>query len=175
MRRATVLMLIALLEGCTSGSYPMPSGPPHAAQSSPAAVGAPIPMVVLWLEPLPGDHFELLSAEPVGVEPGVGVRFYLSRAVLKPDGIRLIGERLETLAGAQIATASQASPGPDNLVEIVSELTASNPDRYTLSSLHLRYHLNDGGEQVREGINVVFTGCAADPAPTDCPLEEVAG
>jgi hypothetical protein len=169
MRRAAALVLTALLAGCASSSYPMPSGPPHAGQLSPAGLGTPIPAVVLWLEPRPGDRFELLGAEPVGVASGASVRFYLSRIVFKPDGTRLIGEQRETLAGAQIAAATGASPGPDNAVGILAELTASAPGRYTLSSLRLRYRLDDGGEQVREGIDVVFTVCAADPAPTDCP------
>jgi hypothetical protein len=173
MRRAIVLLMIALLEGCSSGSYPMPSGPPHAGQSSPAGLGKPVPGVVLWLEPRPGDRFELLSVEPLGVAPGATVQFYLSRIVFKPDGTRLIGEQRETLAGAQIATAGTASPGPDNDVGIIAEMTADKPGRYTLTSLRLHYRLNGGGEEVREGIDVIFTVCAADPAPADCAAEDL--
>jgi hypothetical protein len=173
MRRAIVLLMIALLEGCSSGSYPMPSGPPHAGQTSPAGLGKPVPGVVLWLEPRPGDRFELLSVEPIGVAPGATVQFYLSRMVLKPDGTRLIGEQRETLAGAQIATASTASPGPDNDVGIIAEMTAVKPGRYTMTSLRLHYRLNGGSEEVREGIDVVFTVCAANPAPVDCAAEDL--
>jgi hypothetical protein len=174
-RRAIVLMVIALLEGCSSGSYPMPSGPPGAGQTSPATLGTPVPGVVLWLQPRPGDRFELLSVEPIGVDPGATVRFFLSRMVLKPDGTRLIGEQREALAGALIATASNASPGPDNDVGIVAEITADKPGRYTLTSLRLHYRLNGGSEEAREGIDVIFTVCAADPAPTDCVQEDPAG
>lgn len=52
-------------------------------------------------------------------------------------------------------------------------MTADKPGRYTLTSLRLHYRLNGGGEEVREGINVVLTVCAAEPAPVDCPAEDL--
>ena len=60
------------------------------------------------------------------------------------------------------------SPGPENTVGIVAELTADRPGSYTLTSIRLRYRLNGGPEQVREGIDVVWTVCADEPAPASC-------
>jgi hypothetical protein len=38
-----------------------------------------------------------------------------------------------------------------------------------LTGVRLRYSLNGGPERVGEGIDVVFTICADDPKPADCP------
>ena len=168
MRRSWVLILVLLLAGCAPTSYLLPSGPPHAGQRNPASVGSPVPAVVLFLEPRPGDQFELISAEAIGTGTGATVRFFLSRAVIQADGSRLIGELREELAGARIGTAADASPGPANAVGIIAEVTLSQAGRYELSSVRLRYRLNGGAEQVGEGIDVVFTVCAAVPAPTTC-------
>jgi hypothetical protein len=168
VRQAMLPLLVVLLLACSSSSYPMPVGPPHARQFNPAAVGTPVQAVVLYLEPRPGDRIELLGAEGIGVAKGAIVRFYLSRPVLKPSGDRVIGEELEQLAGAVIGTAGNASPGPENDVGIVAEMTSSEPGRYELTSVRLRYHLNGGAEQAGDGIDLVFTVCAADPAPASC-------
>ena len=109
------------------------------------------------------------------MEPSTAhVRFWLSRPVVKPTGERVIGEVLETLEGAEITTVS-ASPGPESAVGIVAEMSASGPGRYELTSVRLHYRINGGGEQVRDGISVLFTICVDDPAPADCsPSKEEA-
>ena len=171
MRRALwALAIVALLSGCASDPYPLPSGPAHAAQSNPARIGDPTTAVLLYLAVHPGDRVELLGAEPVGAIDGASVRFLLSRPIVHGNGDKVIGEALEELDGAQIAAAS-ASPAFDpylNTVGIVGELTAQRPGSFEVSSVRLRYRLNGGGEQVREGIDVVWTVCADDPAPTNC-------
>jgi hypothetical protein len=147
--------------------YPMSAGT-GASQSNPAAVGRAVPAVVEYLEPKPGDRFELISAEPVGLAAGARITFYVSRPVVKDDGTRVIGEAREPLAGAVIETPAGASPGPDNAVGIVGEITPEQPGIFELTAVRLHFRLNGGAEQVREGISVVWTVCADDPAPTDC-------
>jgi len=123
--------------------------------------------VVLTLTIRPGDRIELLSAEPVGVGDAATVSFLLSRPVFHPNGDSVIGEEVETVNGAQLASVS-ASPGPANEVGIVAEATAVRPGRYELTSVRLRYRLNGGAEQVGDGIDVTWTICVDDPAPTTC-------
>ncbi len=114
----------------------------------------------------------MLGAEPIGVADGASVMFYFSPPVISDDGSFLVGERLEPLAGAEFAASSGTSV-PDDTVGIVAEVTASKPGRYVLSGVRLSYSLN-GRDQLRDGIDVVFTICADDPKPADCP-EEPAG
>src|SRR5258706_3281265 len=155
-RRAGLSLLVgvaAALTACTSDPYPLPAGPPHAGQGNPALVGTPTQAAVLYLEIRPGDRFEFLGAEPVGVPDGASVRFMLSRPIDKPDGSHLIGEQLEALEGARAEPVS-ASPGPQNMVAIVAELTAARAGRYVLSAIRLRYRLNGGSERSGTGIDV---------------------
>jgi hypothetical protein len=172
MRRAVrVLAVAALLSGCASAAYPMPSGPPHAGQSQPVRVGQPVTAVLIFLEVRPGDRIELLGAEPIGSVDGASVRFLASRPVLHADGNTSIGEVFEDLAGA-VATGAPPTSTHDayaNTIGIVAELTAHRPGQYRVASLRLHYRLNGGGEQVGEGTQVVWLVCADDPAPPDCP------
>lgn len=174
MRRGVALLLGVVVAACVGDPYPMPSSAPNAGSLHPAAVGSPVRSVVLFLTPRPGDTIELLGAEPVGLGDGAVARFYLSRPVLRANGDRDIGTVTETLEGAEVAVPASAPAGPDNSVGIVAEVTASRPGRYELSSVRLRYSLNDGFERVGTGIDVVMTVCADEPAPRDCP-EEPAG
>jgi hypothetical protein len=153
---------------CAADPYPLPSGLPHAGQRSPATVGQPSQAVLLYLNVRPGDRIELVGAEAEGTLAGAIVQFQLSRPVLEANGDHVIGKDFEALPGAQV-TAVTASPGPDNTVGIAAELTAQQPGRFAITNVRLRYRLNGGGEQVGEGIDVVWTVCADDPAPTDCP------
>lgn len=172
MRRALwALALVALLSGCSSDPYPLPSGPPHAGQRGPARVGQPVTAVLIFMEVRPGDRIELLGAEPIGSVDGATVRFLLSRPVVHADGDKVIGEVFEAFEGTEV-TAASASPGADrylNTVGLAAELTAQRPGRFEVTSMRLRYRLNGGDEQVGEGIDVVWTVCADDPAPADCP------
>jgi hypothetical protein len=38
-----------------------------------------------------------------------------------------------------------------------------------VTNVRLRYRLDGGAERAREGIEVVWTVCADDPKPADCP------
>ena len=169
MRRLLVAMAAALVvTACSDDPYPMPSGPPLTAQRSPASLGQPSHAVLIYLEVRPGDRIELVGADAVGTLDGAEVRFLLSRPVIEANGDHVIGVDFEDLPGA-VVVAATASPGPGNAVGIAAELTAERPGRYEITNVRLRYRLNGGGEQVGEGIDVVWTVCADDPAPVDCP------
>ncbi len=169
MRRGLVTMALALVVvACSGDPYPLPAGPPHAGQRNPASVRQPVNAVLIYLNVRPGDRIELVGADAIGTLDGATVRFLLSRPVIEANGDHVIGKDFEGLAGATV-TAVTASPGPDNTVGIAAELTARRPGRFEVTNVRLRYRLNGGGEQVGEGIDVVWTVCADDPAPTDCP------
>jgi len=106
--------------------------------------------------------------DAVGSLDGATVRLLPSRPVTEAGGVRTIGKEFENLAGA-VVTAASASPGPDNTVGIAAELTPHRPGRFELTNVRRRYRLNGGGEQIGEGIDVVWTVCADDPRPADCP------
>ncbi len=168
MRRALLAILTVLVvAACSADPYPLPSAP-GASSSHPAALETPIRGVVLYLTPRPGDTIEILGADPVGVVPGADVRFYLSRPVVEPNGDRVIGDQLEPLSGGVISTDASASPGPQNSVGIVAEITVHRAGDYKLTGVRLHYRLNGRAERVGEGIDEVFTICAATPAPSTC-------
>jgi hypothetical protein len=167
VRRLCIPLLVMLLAGCALDSYPLLSGG-GASQWAPVRVGSSTRGVVLFLEPHPGDRIELISAEPVGSLAGARVRLYFSRPVLLADGSRSIGDKLEPLAGATVSVDPNASPGPENDVGIVVEVTPATSGTFSLTAIRLHFRLNGGHEQVKEGISTTFTVCAANPAPTDC-------
>lgn len=162
------MAVMLLLAACAGEAYPLPSGPPHAGQRNPAAVGQPTRAVLIFLSLRPGDRIELVGADAVGTLDGATVKFLLSRPVNEANGGRVIGQDFEDLNGAVVIAAS-ASPGPDNTVGIAAALTAQEPGRFEIENVRLRYRLNGGREQVGYGIDVVWTVCADDPAPADCP------
>ena len=165
------ILTMVVLAGRLGDPYPFHGGPPPAGQSTAAALDQPVPAVVAFLELRPGDRIELLGADAIGVADGATVEFFFAPPVFGADGGMTIGDKLEPLAGA-VAQAVSASPGPNNNVGIVARMTASKPGRYDLTGVRLRYRLNGGAEQTKEGIDVIFTICADDPAPADCPVEE---
>jgi hypothetical protein len=167
MKRLLAVPLLVVLAGCSTDPYPLLS-PPGASTWNPAAIGTPVRNVVLYLQPRPGDRVEIIGAEAVGTLAGTDVRFYFSPPVLRADGSRLIGDKLEPLVGASVAVDPHASPGPDNDVGIVLELTAKTTGTFSVTAIRLHFRLNGGPEQVKEGISKLFTLCAADPAPKDC-------
>jgi hypothetical protein len=174
MRRTIVAMAVALgVVACSGDRYPLPSGPPNAGQRNAAMVGEATDAVLMYVDVRPGDRIELLGADAVGTLEGASVEFFLSRPVIEADGDHVIGANREDLAGAVVtgATAAQGSETPDNNIGIMATLTARRPGRFEITNVRIRYRLNGGGEQVGEGIDVVWTVCADDPAPADCPEE----
>jgi hypothetical protein len=160
--------LVASCSGQPADPYPFNPGPPHTAQLNPARLGQPTQASVLFIRVRPGDMIELLDAQAIGSLEGATVTFYLSRPVIHDTGEHVIGEQVEALRGAQVK-AAVATDSPDNTVGIVGELVAQRPGRYAVTSLRLRYRINGGEERSGEGIDVVWTVCADDPAPDDCP------
>jgi len=169
MRRGLLgLALAVLVAACSTDSYPLPPGPPHAGQRIPVAVGSPVQAVLIFIEVRPGDRIEWLAAAPIGSLDGASVRFLLSRQVIEADGTRVIGRDFEDLDGS-VVTAASESPGPENAVGIAAELTANRPGRYKITDVRVRYRINGGRERVGQGIDVPWTVCADDPAPARCP------
>ena len=167
MRRgiATAALTLAVM-ACSGDPYPLPSGPPHAGQRSPAEVGQAAHTVLIYMNVRPGDQIELVGADAEGALDGATVRFLVTRAAIEANGDYVIGKEFEDLPGATV-TAMTGSSGAD--VGIAAELTAQRPGRFEVTNVRLRYRLNGGGEQVGEGIDVVWTVCADDPAPAGCP------
>lgn len=170
MYRGLVAIAIAALAvaACAGDPYPLPAGPPHAGQLNPATVGQPATAVLIYLTVRPDDRIELVSAEAVGTLDGATIEFQVSRQVIEADGTHLIGKEFEDLAGA-VVTPVSASPGPDNTVGIAAVLTAHRAGRFEITNVRLRYRLNGGGVKAGEGIDVLWTVCADDPMPADCP------
>jgi hypothetical protein len=165
-----VASIAVFLVGCSAQAidpYPLPAMPPHAGTALPVEVGHAAPTTVLFLTPRPGDEIELLGAEPIGVADGATVRFYVSPPVTKADGSHVIGEELDELAGASFTNAT-GTDSADNTFGIVAEITPMRPGRYELNNVRLRYRLNGGPEEVREGIDVVFAVCAGIDKSTPC-------
>jgi hypothetical protein len=170
MRRALMTTAMAFaVTACAGDPYPLPAGSSsHSSQRNPAAVGEATDAVLIVLTVRPDDQLTLIDAEAIGTIDGADVEFRLSRPVLESDGSSVIGEQLEDLDGA-VVSGSARSAGGETTVGIVAQLTALRPGRYDISNVRLRYRLNGGRERVGEGIDVVWTVCADDPAPTDCP------
>ena len=174
-RRARAIAILAaalVATACSSDPYPLHAGPPGAGQSSPGAIGEAVPAVVLFIQPRPGDSIQFLDAVPIGDLDGATVEVFFSPPTILPDGSRTVGERLLPLAGAVASAAGPAvagaSPDPDAYFGIVARLAAARAGRFVVSNLRLRYRVNGGSVQTREGIDVVFTVCVANPRPTDC-------
>ena len=167
MMRFLALAMLFSAAGCTSDSYPLPSGP-GSSVTAPTKIGMSVPTVVIFMDPRPGDRIEFVSAEPVGTLGDTDVRFFFSPSIIGSDGSHIVGEKLEPLAGATVTIDGNASPEPENTVGIVAELTPHSAGTFTLANVRLHYRLNGGSEQVKEGVSVVFTICAADPAPSAC-------
>ena len=168
MRRAAVAALAAvlLLAACNMDRYPIPTGPPTA-EFHPAALDEPVTGVVMYIEARPGERVELIAAEAIGQLEGATVEFYSSPAVVEDDGDVVIGEQLDELEGTIIQAPPGGSADPARTVGIVAEVTAHDPGRYVITGIELTYRYG-GTERRGEGVDVVMTVCADDPAPTDC-------
>ena len=166
---AGMVVAAVAVAALTSARDPYPLQLATSAQWNPVALGKPAQAVVLYLQLKPGDRIELLGGEPIGLPAAVKPTLYLSRPVLHSGGERVIGEAMEPLAGAVVEAPATISPGPDNTVGIVAEVTPTAAGTYRLDAVRLRFRINGGGEQVREGITTIWTVCAADPAPACDP------
>jgi hypothetical protein len=171
--RALVLAAVALLAACgIQDSYPLPTYPPGAATFHPVAVGHTITEAVLFIEAREGTRVEIVSAEPVGQLEGVAVDFFAASLVEDAGGGVVVGDEREELEGIRIEDLADASADPPaNTVGVVAEITASEPGRFVLTGVRLRYRINGAPERDGEGIDVVVTVCADDPAPTECDNE----
>jgi len=164
--RAIAIVAIAVLAGCgLQDPYPIPEGQASAA-FIPAALGEPVTEVVMFIEPRPGPRIVLLSAEAIGPLDGASVEFYSSPAIVDGEDL-VVGEELEELSGTIIEADPRASADLADTVGIVAEVTASEPGRYVITAVRLTYRYG-GDERQGEGVDVVLTVCADDPAPTDC-------
>lgn len=173
MRRAARTLVIAtaaLLAACgLQDPYPLPSYPPGAATFHAVAVGETVTEAVVFIEAREGARVEIVSVEPVGQLDGVTVDFYASPLVEDAEGDVVIGDQREELEGSRIEDLADASADhPANTVGIVAEMTASEPGRFVLTTVRLRYSINGAQERDGEGIDVVVTLCADDPAPAEC-------
>lgn len=181
VRGWTFVLAVTVSFGAVScaqtGSYPMSADPPTSTQVNSVAVGQPVTAIVLYLTAQPGDTIELLDAEALGSTDGAVIKYLVSRPVLSASGDHVIGEVFEPLQGAVIATERDAgtpSLAVGDVIEgesvgIAIELMAVLPGRYRIDSIRLRYRLNGGSEQVGDGGDVIWTVCADDPAPAECP------
>jgi hypothetical protein len=164
--RAIAIAAIAVVAGCgLQDPYPIPEGQ-ASATFIPAAVGEPVTEVVMFIEPRPGPRIVLLSAEAIGQLDGASVEFYSSPAVIDGEDL-VIGDQLEELSGTIIEEDPRASADLADTVGIVAEVTAAEPGRYVITGVRLTYRYG-GDEREGEGVDVVLTVCADDPAPTDC-------
>jgi len=162
---AAVIVVVALTQA--RDPYPLQDGG-GSLVTGPALIGQPTRTVVVFMQPRAGDRIELLGAEQIGFPPDTKPTLYLSRAIPQADGSWLTGEALEPLAGAVIETPAGASPLPQYGVGIVAEMTPTTASIYELTGVRLRFRINGGVEQVREGTSVIWTVCAGDPAPASC-------
>jgi hypothetical protein len=168
-RLSATFFAAVILAGCgIQDPYPLPDEPPGAATFHPISVGETVTETVLFIEEHADTRLELLAAEPIGQLDGVTVAFYAAPLTVDAAGDVVIGEPLEDLAGTRLEDLADASAEPpEDTVGIVAEMTASEPGRYVLTAVRLSYRIN-GAERGGEGIDVVVTVCADEPAPTDC-------
>ena len=164
MRRLLAVILLTVgLSACISDGYPLLQGGEH--ELAPTAVGQPVRDVVTYLLARPGDIVELVGIDPIGLPPEASVQFYFSPLLIRADGMHIIGETLEPFAGATFSVAPHASPGPDNLVGVVAEITPHSAGIFTLTGLRVRFRVNAGAIQTQELHDLIFTVCAGDPTP----------
>jgi hypothetical protein len=173
-RRALLALLAsltaALLAGCgLQASYPLPGEPPGDAAFHPVAVGETVSEAVLFIEPREGTRVEIVGADPVGQLQDASVDFHASPLVEGADGAVEVGDERLELEGLVIGGGVFASADPSaETIAIVADITPSEPGRFLLTGVRLSYRLNGAPPRDGEGIDVVVTVCADDPAPSDC-------
>jgi hypothetical protein len=170
---SSAIMLV--IAGCgaqplATDPYPMPSGSPHAWVNNPVRIGQEVSTTVVFMMLRGHDSIDFGSAEGIGSLDGADVRFFISRPVIHRDGSSVIGEEMHPLAHSSYVNLSNET-GPDQALGIVAVITPRRAGRFELERVKLTYRLNEGPVQTREGIDAIFTVCADDPAPADCPLD----
>jgi len=167
------LAVAAFLAGCgLQDPYPLPAEPPGDATFDAVAVGETVTEAVLFIEARTGTRLEIVSAEAIGTLGGATVEFSASTLTEDDQGEVVIGDEHADVAGLRIdeLVDPRADP-PANTVAIVAEITPSEPGRYVLSTVQLTYRINGAPERHGEGMDVVVTVCADDPAPSHCDDE----
>jgi len=159
-----------MLAGCgIQDPYPLPAEPPGDSTFHPVAVGETVTEAVLFIEARELTSVEILSADPVGPLDDASVELFASSLTQDEDGSVVVGDERNELVGTRIEdhVDPEADP-PANTVAVVAEITPNEPGRYVLSGVRLTYRINGAPERDGEGIDVVVTVCADEPAPEDC-------
>jgi hypothetical protein len=171
LKRAPIAVVAAaLLAGCgLQDPYPLPAEPPGDATFHPVAVGETVSEAVLFIEARTATRLEIVSGEAIGPLDGATVELFASTLNEDEQGDIVVGDERVELAGLRLddLVDARADP-PANTVAIVAEITPSEPGRYVLSTVQLPYRINGAPERNGEGMDVVVTVCADDPAPSDC-------
>ena len=171
MRRAWFAILAgAILAGCgLQDPYPLPAEPPGDVTFHPVSVGETVTEAVLFIAARDGNRVEIVSAEAVGPLDGATVAFFASTLTEDGEGNVVVADEREEFVGTMIEdhVDPDADPPGDTLA-VVAEITPSEPGRYVLSGIRLTSRINGAPEREGEGIDVVVTVCADDPAPTEC-------
>lgn len=167
-RWVVLSLLVLAVAACSADPYPLRTAA-GASQWSAAGLGRSARSVVLYLELRPGDRIELVSATAPAFAAGAAdVAFYLSRPRPMSGGGTLLGDAVEPLAGASYGVDAGATQSPALDIAIVAEVTARLPGTYTIDDVQVRFRINGGGVQTKDGISQTFTVCAADPVPVSC-------
>jgi hypothetical protein len=171
-RMATaVIAAIVTLAGCgvDQDTYPLPAPPPGNSVFRAVTLAEPVTEAVMFIEARRAQRVEIVSAEPIGQFDGATVELFASPLDEDASGNVVLGDERIDLEGMfidDVADPSAEPPGDE--LAIVAEVTATEPGRYVLSLVRLTYRINGAPERDGEGIDVVLTVCAADPAPSAC-------
>jgi hypothetical protein len=176
MRRpaAIAIAAITVLAGCgiDQDPYPLPPAPPGNSVFHAVTLGEAVIEPVVFIEARRDQRVEIVSAEPIGQFEGASVELYASPLEAGADGAAVVSDERIDLEGMFIGDVVDPSADPpENELAIVAEVTATDPGRYVLSGIRLSYRINGAPERDGEGIDVVLTVCADDPAPAVCDDE----
>jgi hypothetical protein len=175
-RRLAVIAVTAITVltacGIDQDPYPLPAPPPGNAVFHAVGLDETVTEPVVFIEARAAQRVEIVAAEPIGQFTGATVELFASPLVAGPDGAAVVSDERIELEGMFIGDV--VDPGADppaNELAIVAEVTPSEPGRYVLSGVRLSYRINGAPERDGEGIDVVMTVCADDPAPSVCDDE----
>jgi hypothetical protein len=166
--------IVLAIAGCgatpfATDPYPMPSGSPRAWVNNPVRIGQEVSTTVVFMMVRGHDSIDFGSAEGIGSLDGADLQFFISQPLFHGDGSKVIGEGMIPLAHSSYVNVSNET-GPNQALGIVAVITPRRAGRFELERVKLTNRLNEGPVQTREGIDAIFSVCADDPAPADCPL-----